>query len=204
MTTVTSRLMSLTAAFVAVAMLTFGAAQGAQAADLKILVVNQGAIMQTSLVGKDRTKKLTSILKTIQEEEVKAMEPLRQEAVNLQQQKALLGDEFQKKQVDLQRRVQFAQYKFEQERVVTQEAAQRMIIAKLFPIYNEIMQEKKGTMLVDQSQLIMVSPDFNITEDVIKRLDAKMPTLDVKRVTWAEIEEALKAQQAAAAAQQGK
>ena len=202
MTTVYSRLASHTAAFVAVAMLTFGAAQGAQAADLKILVVNQGAIMQTSLVGKDRAKKLQSILKTIQEDEAKSMEPLRAEAVKLQQQKALLGDEFGKKQVELQRRVQFEQYKFEQERVVTQEAGQRLIVAKLFPIYNEIMQEKKGTMLLDQSQLIMVSPDFNITEDVIKRLDAKMPTVDMKRVTWAEIEEALKKQQAAAAAAQ--
>ena len=202
MKTVNSRFASLTAAFVAVAMLTFGAAQGAQAADLKILVVNTGAVFQTSLVGKDRNKKLQGIMQAIAADEAKDMEPLRQQAIELQQKKALMGDEFAKKQVELQRTVQFTQYKYEQERTVTQEAAQRLTMAKLYPIYNEIMQEKKGTMLIEQTQLIMVSPDFNITEDVVKRLDAKMPTVDIKRVTWAEIEVAVKAQQEAAAAAQ--
>lgn len=186
------RLTSLTTAIAVVAMMSLGAATNAQAAELKILVVNQNAIFANSLAAKDRNKKLQAIFEAIKADADKEMEPLKQEAQNLQQQKALLGDEFNKKSLELQRKVQFTQYKYEQEQTVTEQTAQRLIYAQLYPIFNEIMQEKKGTMLLDQSQLIMVSPDFNITEDAIKRLDAKMPTVDIKRITWDEI---VKAQQ---------
>ena len=204
MKTVFSRLTSLTAALAAVAMLTLGAASGAQAADLKILVVNQATVFQNSLAGKDRSKKLQEIFKAIQDDEAKEMEPLKQEAITLQQQKAILSaEDFGKKQVDLQRRVQFAQYKFEQERAATERAAQQLMFSKLYPVLNEVMQEKKGTLLMDQSQVLMVSPDFNVTDEVVKRMDAKSPSIDLKRITWAEIEAVLKKQQEALQAQQG-
>lgn len=182
------RLMSLLSAIVIVSAMGLGGFKSAEAADLKILVVNQVAVFQKSLAGKDEATKLQALFKTIQEEEAKEMEPLKQEAVNLQQQKAILSaDDFAQKQMELQRKVQFTQYKYEQERKVSQERSQRLIVQQLYPIFNEIMQERKGTMLIDQSQIIMTSPDFNITDDVVKRLDAKMPKADVKRVTWAEI-----------------
>jgi Skp family chaperone for outer membrane proteins len=166
----------------------------AQAADLKVLIVNQKGIFQSSLAGKDQMKKLQAIFKAIGEDEAKELEPLKLEAIDLQKKRAILGDEFGKKSIELQKKVEFTRYKFEQERNVTQERAQRILVQSLYPIFNEIMQEKKGTMLIDQSQVIMTSPDFNITEDVVKRLDAKMPTADVKRVTFAEIAQAIEAQ----------
>lgn len=172
------------------------ASTSASAAELKVLVVNQAAIFQGSLVGKDEGRKLQVIMEAIAADEKAEMEPIAKEAQELQSQRALLGDEFARKQMELQRKAEYIKYKYDQERKYTQEGAQRQIIQKVYPIFNEIMKEKKGTLLLDQSQVIMTSPDFNITEDVIKKLDARMPTVDVVRVTFAQIQKAFEEQQA--------
>lgn len=184
--------------FVALGLLVLPAlvATSAVAAELKVLVVNQAAIFQGSLVGKDEAKKLQVIMEAIAADEKAEMEPIAKEAQELQGQRALLGDDFARKQMELQRKAEYIKYKYDQERKYTQEGAQRLIIQKVYPIFNEIMKEKKGTLLLDQSQVIMTSPDFNITEEVIKKLDARMPTVDVTRVTFAQIQKAFEEQQA--------
>ena len=171
-------------------------ASSASAADLKVLVVNQGAVLQNSLAGKDQAAKLQAIFKAIETEERAEMEILGKEAQDLQGQKALLGDGIAQKQMELQRKAEVVKYKYEQERKYTQENSQRAIIQSIYPIFNTLMQEHKGTLLLDQSQVIMTSPDFNITEEVIKRLDASLPTIEVKRITFAEIQKAFTEQQA--------
>lgn len=190
-----SRLLSLSVVALSLVVLPAASLSTAVAAELKILVVNQSAVFQSSLAGKDQAKKLQGIFETIANEERAEMEPIANEAKELQGQRALLGDEFARKQMELQRKAEYVKYKFEQERKFTQEQAQRLVVQQLYPIFNEIMQEKKGTMLIEQSQLIMTSPDFNITEDVVRKLDAKMPSVDVKRVTFAEIQKAFEEQQ---------
>lgn len=184
--------------FVALGLLVLPAlvATSAVAAELKVLVVNQAAIFQGSLVGKDEGRKLQVIMEAIAADEKAEMEPIAKEAQELQSQRALLGDDFARKQMELQRKAEYIKYKYDQERKYTQEGAQRQIIQKVYPIFNEIMKEKKGTLLLDQSQVIMTSPDFNITEEVIKKLDARMPTVDVIRVTFAQIQKAFEEQQA--------
>lgn len=200
---VSTRLLSLGVVAMGLVVLPLTAGSSALAADLKVLVVNQGAVFQNSLVGKDETKKIQAIFETIAAEERAEVEPIAKQMQDLQGQRALLGDEFQRKQIELQRKAEYVKYKFDQERKYTQEGAQRLIIQKLYPIFNEIMQEKKGTLLLDQSQVIMTSPDFNITDDVIKRLDARMPTAEVKRITFAEIQKAFEEQQAKLKAAEG-
>lgn len=193
---VNARVLSLGVVALGLVVLPLTAGASASAADLKVLVVNQAAVFQNSLVGQDETRKVQAIFETIAAEERAEVEPIAKQAQDLQGQRALLGDEFQRKQMELQRKAEYVKYKFDQERKYTQEGAQRLIIQKLYPIFNEIMQEKKGTLLLDQSQVIMTSPDFNITDEVIKRLDARMPTAEVKRITFAEIQKAFEDQQA--------
>lgn len=191
-----SRFVSQVVVAASLAVVPVAFSSSATAADLKVLVVNHSAVIQGSLAGKDQAKKLRAIFKAIETDARTAMEPLAVEAKTLQGQQALLGDGYVRKQAELQSKAEFVKYQFEQERKFTQDAAQQLIVKEIFPIYNEIMQELKGTLLLDQSQVIMTSPDYNITEDVIKRLDDKMKTVDVKRVTFAEIQEAFKEQQA--------
>ncbi len=176
----------------------------ASAAELKVLVVNQAAVLQNSLVGRDASKKMQTILGTIDSDERTEMEPIAKEAQDLKGQRALLGDQFAQKQMELQRKVEYTKYKYDQERKFTQDGVQRLIAQSLEPIFKEIMQERKGTLLLDQSVIMMTSQDFNITTEVIKRLDARMPTVEVKRVTFAELQKAFEAQQASAKAAQEK
>ena len=199
-------LRALSVGVVAVGLMVLPAALGASAsaAELKVMVVNQTAIFQSSLAGRDAATKMQAILGAIESDAKAEMEPLAKEAQDLQGQRALLGDLFSKKQMDLQRRVEFIKYKYEQERKFTQDGAQRQIAQNLDLILKEIMQERKGPLLLDQSQIIMTSQDFNITVEVIKRLDARMPTVEVKRVTFAELQKAFEAQQASAKAAQAK
>lgn len=191
-----SRLASLSVIALSLVVLPVTIASSATAADLKVLVVNQGAVLQNSLAGKDQAAKLQAIFKAIETEERAEMEILGKEAQDLQGQKALLGEGFAQKQMELQRKAEVVKYKYEQERKYTQEGTQRAIIQNIYPIFNTLMQEHKGTLLLDQSQVIMTSPDFNITDEVIKRLDASLPTLEVKRITFAEIQKAFEEQQA--------
>lgn len=191
-----SRLASLSVIALSLVVLPVTVTSSATAAELKVLVVNQGAVLQNSLAGKDQAAKLQAIFKAIETEERAEMEILGKEAQDLQGQKALLGEGFAQKQMELQRKAEIVKYRYEQERKYTQEGTQRTIIQKVYPIFNTLMKEQKGTLLLDQSQVIMTSPDFNITEEVIRRLDASLPTVEVKRVTFAEIQKAFAEQQA--------
>lgn len=193
---VISRLASLSVIAMSLMVLPVAFASSATAAELKVLVVNQGAVLQGSLAGKDQAAKLQAIFKTIETEERAEMKALGGKMKEVEGQKALLGDGFAQKQMELQRAAEIVRVKYEQERKYTQENAQRAIIQVLYPIFNALMQEHKGTLLLDQSQVIMASPDFNITEEALKRLDASLPTIEVKRITFAEIQKAFVEQQA--------
>lgn len=198
------RLLSLGVVALGLAVLPAAFGSSASAAELKVLVVNQTAIFQNSLAGRDASTKMQAVLEAIESDEKAEMEPLLKEAQDLQGQRALLGAQFPKKQLELQRKVEFAKYKYEQERKFTQDSAQRLIAQDLDLILKEIMQERQGTLLLDQSVIMMTSQDFNITAEVIKRLDARMPTVEVKRVTFAELQKAFEAQQASAKAAKAK
>lgn len=196
------RALSLGVVALSLAVLPAAFGSSAFAAELKVLVVNQTAIFQNSLAGRDASTKMQAILGAIESDEKVEMEPLIKEAQDLPGQRALLGDLFSQKQMELQRKLEVTKYKYDQERKFTQDGAQRLIAQNLDLILKEIMQERQGTLLLDQSQIIMTSQDFNITEEVIKRLDARMPTVEVKRVTFAELQKAFQAQQAKVTAAQ--
>lgn len=88
---VNARVLSLGVVALGLVVLPLTAGASASAADLKVLVVNQAAVFQNSLVGKDETRKVQAIFETIAAEERAEVEPIAKQAQDLQGQRALLG-----------------------------------------------------------------------------------------------------------------
>lgn len=171
-----------------------------------ILVVGRQQIFGSSKAGADMRDKLQAIRTAIESDQEKEMEALIKDAQKLQQQRAILSQEqFQQKQVELGRREEFIKFKFSKELEAAQENAQSEVMTSLYPILQDLMKEKSGTLLMDQSSVLMVSASYNITGAAIERLDAVKPTVDVVRISYedlvkaaqAQVEERKKAQEAA-------
>ena len=175
-------------AVVVMAISTLGVSTQSIAADVVVLVVNQNLVFRDSLVGKDSRAKMAAVQEQIANEQKADMEALRTEVQNLIQQRTLLpSDQFKQKQMELAQKEEFIQYKYQQEFQATGESSKNQILAQLYPILQELMQERNGTLLFEQSSLLMASADYDITAEAIKRLDARMPSVKVERVAYADL-----------------
>jgi outer membrane protein len=92
--------------------------------------------------------------------------------------------EFEKRKVDFEKRVekfrndvQGTQQKFEQ---VAQETS-KAIADNAKKIIQDLVKEKKVEVIFEAMGLLIYPDDKNLTKEVIKRLDAKMPKVDVKK-----------------------
>ena len=57
------------------------------------------------------------------------------------------------------------------------------IMEAIKPIYTDLFKEYNATMMIDKSQLSAVTPDIEITAEVLKRLDEKITKVKFERVT---------------------
>lgn len=153
-----------------------------------VLVVNQAQVFGSSLVGQDLRAKLTTIQEEIKIDQEQAMNDLVQEVKDLSQQKAILpSDQFRKKQQELMQKEEVIKFKFGREMEAAQSTGENKIMARLSPIMQQIMVERKGTILVDQSNVMLSAPEYGITDEAIKRLDAAMPSIELERKTFDEL-----------------
>lgn len=166
----------------------FGVAQTvpAQAQDsgVKIAVVEMQAIQQRSLAWQDLNTKLRAAQQAVIDEFQPRQQQLEAEAQNLQQQQAILSQEaFQAKLTEFEetRRVLFEESNARQLQV--QEAfanASKQIITAIREVIVQITQENGYQLILDQSStdptIISASSDIVITDLVISRLDAALPT----------------------------
>lgn len=161
---------------------------------LVILVVNRQQVFLQSAAGQDMRAKLKIVNEEIAAAEKAETDALIVEAQSLVQQKAILpSSEFKDKQLKLAQTEEFIKYKFNQEKSATRDEAQQQIVAKLLPILQNLMEEKSGTLLIDQSNLVMASMDYDVTADTIARMNQALPTVEVKRVLFEELVEKSKA-----------
>jgi outer membrane protein len=57
--------------------------------------------------------------------------------------------------------------------------AQQLVEQALGPILQGIMQERRATVLLDRSAVLLAPNAIDVTGDVVRRLDMKMPTAKV-------------------------
>lgn len=161
------------------------AAPGARG--LSVLVVDVQALLQNSksakMVRQQIEAKRAEYAKEISHQE----DLLRRERDNLQRQQASLtpqqlsqkGREFQQKVNDLDRDVQSKRQALE----YSNEEALKKIQGVMLHIITDIAKNRKANLVLQRSELVLFDQSFDVTDEVLQRLDEQLPTLTVNFVT---------------------
>jgi len=173
---------------------------------LTVLVVDVQALLQNSkaakMVRSQIEQKRNEYTKEISHQE----ETLRTERDALQRQQASMsadalnqkGREFQQKVNDLDRSVQSKRQALERSNAEALEKIQEVMLK----IITDIAKDRKANMVFQRSELVLFDQNFDVTDDVLRRLDEQLPTLTVNFVTPTPVAAAPAAQPAAASADQ--
>jgi outer membrane protein len=149
-------------------------------AGAKIAVVNPPRVFQESMEGKVALARVNALTQKKQNEGSEKNKQLQANQQKLQTSGALLSDaartalekEIERQQVDIQRFQQDAQAEINE----LQNEVQQDFVKKITPILGQVASEK-GLQLVFQvdAGLAFVAPGLDLTDEVIKKLDATKP-----------------------------
>jgi outer membrane protein len=157
-------------------------APGAQP-PLTIMVVDVQALLQNSksakMVRQQIEQKRAEYAKEISHQE----ETLRGERDALQRQQASLsadalnqkGREFQQKVNDLDRNVQSKRQALERSNAEALEKIQEVMLK----IITDIAKDRKANLVFQRSELVLFDQNFDVTDEVLQKLDEQLPTLTV-------------------------
>jgi outer membrane protein len=152
-------------------------------ANLNVLVVDVQSLLQNSksakMVRQQIEQKRSEYAKEISQQE----EALRRERDSLQRQQASLsaealnkkGREFQQKVNELDRSVQAKRQTLEKSNAESLESIQSVILK----IITEIAKERKANLVFQRSELVLFDNMFDVTDQVLIKLDEQLPTLTV-------------------------
>jgi outer membrane protein len=172
---------------------------------LTIMVVDVQALLQNSksakMVRQQIEQKRAEYAKEISHQE----ETLRQERDALQRQQSSLsadalnqkGREFQQKVNDLDRNVQGKRQSLERSNAEALEKIQEVMLK----IITDIAKDRKANLVFQRSELVLFDQNFDVTDEVLQKLDEQLPTLTVNLVAPAPSNPATAAQPAPASAQ---
>ncbi len=168
------------------------AEDGATAKPAVILIVNTEQLFAQSKVGQSIRKQAQAQAEALQSENEKKSKEMEAEAKKLGDQRALLSqDEFQKKVEALQKKDRQLQKTMQEKGQAFQlgtQQARAKVQAALRPIFVDIMKERGGTVLLDQSVVLAGGVDLDITQEALKRLNEKLSDVKVKPVSMAELQ----------------
>ena len=172
-----------------------------------ILIVNTELVVAQSKAGQtipgQAEKVRESVAKELEAEAVK----LQKDIENFQKNAELMSEEVRQKtgqelrvrsQYGLPQRAQIVEQAF---RLAIQNA-QTKILSESQPILKDIVEKRGATVLLDRASVLYAATETDVTQEVINALDKKMKTVEVQKISLAEIEKQIKeaqAQQAAAA-----
>lgn len=154
---------------------------------LTVLVVDVQALLQNSKAAKmvrgQIEQKRNEYTKEISQHE----EALRAERDAIQRQQASLtadalnqkGREFQQKVNDLERNVQGKRQALEK----SNGDALSKIQEQMLKIIADIAKQRKANLVLQRSDIILFDQSFDVTDEVLQKLDEQMPTLTVDFVT---------------------
>ena len=150
---------------------------------LNVLVVDVQSLLQNSksakMVRQQIEQKRSEYAKEISQQE----EGLRRERDSLQRQQASLspealnkkGREFQQKVNELDHSVQAKRQTLEKSNAEALESIQSVILK----IITEIAKDRKANLVFQRSELVLFDNGFDVTDQVLTKLDEQLPTLTV-------------------------
>ncbi|MCG8440530.1 MAG: OmpH family outer membrane protein [Caulobacterales bacterium] len=183
-----ARLRALSAAALLVA-----ATAPAPALAAEVLVMDSDTVLNTSAVGEDIKAKLAEIAQSMDEELKAEGSPVKAEWDQFQAEIAPLDRAALSEREDLQARGQEIQQKIvslsvseqikARELVATRQQALQPVREALDEVLKEIVEERSADILVERDILIFSSEAVDITAAVIEKLNAKLTSVEVERVT---------------------
>jgi outer membrane protein len=162
------------------------AATPAGPTSLTIMVVDVQSLLQNSksakMVRQQIEGKRNEYAKEISQQE----ETLRQERDALQRQQSSLsadalnqkGREFQAKVNELDRNVQSKRQALERSNAEALEKIQEVMLK----IITDIAKDRKANLVFQRSELVLFDQGFDVTDEVLQKLDDQLPTLTVNFV----------------------
>jgi len=170
-----------------------------------IAVMNEERVMRESAAGQHIQSRMQEIAQEIDAELTAMGQPIQQETERLNAETASMTPQAVQQRPDLMQRIEalnqqaqqfeLARRARQQEIVQTERQAMRPVYDALGPILEAVVEERGIDILVDRANLVFASPDFDISQEVINRLNQQVPTVTVTRVRVSQ-------EAAAAAAQQ--
>ncbi len=162
-------------------------AQGADTAPAtapKIVVVDIQRIMRDSLAAKDLKTQLESKKNQYQADLKGKSDKLKKEKDDLEKQQSVLSkDALTQKVKNLNSEFKSAQDDANEKSVRFENAekgASRDILAAVQEIINDLAKEQNFNIAIPTSQLLFAHKDLDITNEVLTRLDKKLPKLTLK------------------------
>ncbi len=150
----------------------------------KIVVFDERALMQFSKAGQDIQRQVRAFAQSLAGEKAATEKSLQAEEQQLQQQVAILAPAVRTKKVQaFQTKAQNAQASIQRKAQMIDagvQQAQGVMSQALGPILQQVMHERGANLVVlKQPVLLADSSAFDITGDVITRLNGKLPAVKV-------------------------
>ncbi|MHA6288650.1 OmpH/Skp family outer membrane protein [Maricaulis sp. CAU 1757] len=187
--------MKLIKTFLILPLLALGIAAPA-VAQTNIAVINEERVLRESAVGQHIQTRIQAIAEEIDAELTAMSQPLQQETERLNAETASMTPQAIQARPDLMQRVealnqQAQQFEItrrtrQQELVQTERQAMAPVYEALSPILEAVVAERNLDILVDRSTLVFASPSVDLSDVVIERLNAALPTVTVTRVRVAQ------------------
>lgn len=174
-----------------------------------ILVVNMEQLVAQSKAGKTIPAQAEDVRASVTKELEAEGQKLQKDIESFEKNSELMSEEVRAKtaqelqvryQQILPQRAQIADQAF---RLALQNA-QAKILSESQPILKDIVEKRGATVLLDRSAVMYAAVETDVTQEVIAALDKKMKSVEVEKISLAEIEKRIKEAQAKAAAEASK
>ncbi len=157
-----------------------------------ILIVDQAAIVSQSDAGKTIPTQATAIKTSIQKEFDAEASKLEKDIENYQKGASLMSEEVRQKtekDLALRQQVQLPQQAQIMEQVFSNvvQVAQAKILQESQPIMKAIVDKRGATLLLDRSAVMYAAPESDVTQEVLAELNKKLKTVEVQKVTLADV-----------------
>lgn len=150
-----------------------------------IAVMDSQQILRDAKAGQSVAKQIEQYANTFQGVVKREEEALRQRQQELRKQSAILApDVLEQKRQELQQSFSDAQRMIQDRRIgidKTRQEALEVIKQQILEIIEELQKERSFNLVLDRSAYSWRSPELDITQDIVGRLDKRLPSVKVAR-----------------------
>lgn len=192
----------VTAGFIGGAMIDRVEAQSKEKAPV-ILIVDRARLVNQSAAGKTIPDQAKSVQDAVRKELEAEAAKLKADVEKYQKNASLMSDEVRQKteqelaarqQIILPQQAQIMEQAF----AAAVEGAQAKVLIGSQPILKDIVDKRGATILLDRSAVMYAAPETDVTQEVLSALDKKLKTVEVQKISLAEVMKQLEERQQSA------